>query len=49
MANQQSADFKLGNSLFGVAKLTKKSDFHKYKLSQYFLILNLIQRTFFVV
>ena len=30
---KQSADFTLGNSLFGSTKLTKNSDFEKYKYS----------------
>ena len=28
-------DFTLGNSLFGAVKLTKNSDFDKYKYSEY--------------
>ena len=32
---KQSADFTLGNSLFGDVKLTKNADFNKYKFSRY--------------
>ena len=30
---KQSADFTLGNSLFGAVKLTKNADFDKHKYS----------------
>ena len=32
---KQSADFKLGNSLFGLVKLTKNDGFDKHKYSGY--------------
>ena len=32
---KQSANFALGISLFGVVKLTKNTDFSKYKYSRY--------------